>query len=55
MKDFGDHLLNISLKPLECYLQDFWSGGNQRTGFFFPFWEEREPERDEVRVWSQPC
>ena len=47
MKDFGEYLPpNISLKPSECYLQDFWSGGNQRTGFFFPYWEERELERE---------
>ena len=47
MKDFGEYLPpNISLKPSECYLQDFWSGGNQRTGFFFHIekrgnWRER--------------
>ena len=49
MKDFGEYLPNISLKPSESFLQDFWSKGNQRTGFVSPF-EERGNWRER---WSE--
>lgn len=49
MKDFGEYLPNISLKPSESFLQDVWSKGNQRTGFF-PLFEERGNWRER---WSE--